>query len=141
MTVRVINGQSNAAVILSDLLQQHNMPALSPEGIDALAARFETELVIGNGVVSHAGRPLIDELQEIHSDETCKRFFQSAASNAPDTKSAGTLTERYRAEIEASRKQSLPDDWQQIRASTTQAALRLATWKNSRPAAALESKE
>lgn len=118
MNVRVINGQANAAVVLSGLLQQHNMPALSPEGVDALAARFETGIVIGNGVVSHAGRPLIDEIQAIHADpETRKRFFQPAGSNSPASPAAGTnLTESMRREVEANRrKQSLPDDFQSVR--------------------------
>src|SRR5262245_61131252 len=114
MTARVINGQSNAAVLLKATLQQHNMPPLTSEGIDALSARFEAGLVIGNGVVSHAGRPLINKLQEIHSDpETCKRFFQRAESNASETRPAATLTESMRREVAANRrKQSVPDDWQ-----------------------------
>lgn len=44
--------------------------------------------------------------------------FSEICADKPDAQPAGrTLTERYRAEIEASRlKRSLPSDWQQVRA-------------------------
>jgi hypothetical protein len=114
MSVLAINGQSNAVVVLNGLLHQHGLPTLSPEGIDALSAKFQTGLVIGNGVISHDGRPLIDELQAIHADpETRGRFFEAAEHGPP---AAGSnLTESWRAEIAASRKQSMPTDFHQVR--------------------------
>jgi len=102
MTVVTVAGQANAAVVLRGLLQEHGMPALSPEGVDALSARFSAGLVIGHGVVSHDGKPLIDELRALASKPENARFFVNhAKADKP-----GTLTERYRAEIAASRKQA-----------------------------------
>lgn len=105
MTVLEIKGQANAAVVLKGLLQQHGLPDLSPEGIDALAPRFSTGLVLGHGVVSHDGKPLIDELRALASDPENARFF----ANLVKADKPGTLTERYRAEIAASRKQARID--------------------------------
>jgi hypothetical protein len=104
MTVLRINGQSNAAVVLKGLLQQYGLPVLSPEGIDTLSTRFETGLVIGNGVVTFDGTPLIDALRAIYADADNERFF--ASSQKSQDQQANTLTERYRAEIAASRKQA-----------------------------------
>ncbi|WP_063981690.1 hypothetical protein [Bradyrhizobium sp.] len=102
MTVVAVNGQANAAVVLKGLLEQHDLPDLSPEGIDVLSARFSTGLVLGHGVVSHDGKPLIDELRALASDPENARFF----ANPVKTDKPGTLTERYRAEIAASRNQA-----------------------------------
>ena len=112
MTVLEVRGQSNAAVVLKGLLQQHGLPGLTSEGVDALSQKFETGLVIGNGVVSHDGRPLIDSLRALASDPANARFFASAVK----ADKPGTLTERYRAEIAASQQPArMPHDWQEVR--------------------------
>ncbi|MET3989492.1 hypothetical protein ABID65_001118 [Bradyrhizobium sp. S3.9.2] len=114
MTVLTVKGQSNATVILRGLLQQHGMPALTPEGIDALSAKFGRGLMIGNGVISFDGKPLIDALRAIYADADSRRFFVSAKDG--QHQQDGTVTERYRAEIAAARKQTrMPDDWQDVR--------------------------
>lgn len=114
MSVRLINGQSNALVVLKGLLQQNGLPTLTSEGIEALSTKFETGLVIGNGVVSHDGRPLIDVLQAVHADpDARRRFFEPAEPSTPVA--ANNLTESWRAEIAAGRKQSMPDDWNVVR--------------------------
>lgn len=111
MTVVTVKGQANAAVVLKSLLQQHGLPDLSAEGIDALSARFSTGLVLGHGVVSHDGKPLIEELRALANDPENARFFASPVkANKP-----GTLTERYRAEIAASRKQARITDADLVR--------------------------
>lgn len=114
MTVLAIKGQANAAVVLKGLLQQHGMPALTSEGIDTLSARFETGLVIGHGVVSYNGRPLITELQAILADaETRTRLFEPVES---DIKQPGNLTEQMRQEVSAGRQtRRLPEGWQDSR--------------------------
>ncbi|GAB9084524.1 hypothetical protein [Bradyrhizobium diazoefficiens] len=106
MTVVTVNGQANAAVVLKCLLQQHGLPDLSSEGIDALSARFSTGLVLGHGVVSHDGKPLIDELRALAGNPENARFF----ANPVKADQPNTLTERYRAEIAASRKHSRISD-------------------------------
>lgn len=111
MTVLEIKGETNAAVVIKGLLQQHGLPDLSPEGIDALSARFSTGLVLGHGVVSHDGKPLIDELQALASAPENARFF----ANLVKADKPGTLTERYRAEIAASRKQARITDFDLVR--------------------------
>jgi hypothetical protein len=104
MTVLAIRGQTNAAVVLKGLLQQHGMPALTSEGVDALSAKFEARLVIGNGVVSFDGKPLIDALQAIYADADNRRFF--IGDQKSQDQKAGNLSERYRSEIAESRKQA-----------------------------------
>ncbi|MGY0572404.1 hypothetical protein ACTGJ9_016110 [Bradyrhizobium sp. RDM12] len=111
MTAVIVNGQANAAVVLKGLLQQHGLPDLSREGIDALAARFSTGLVLGHGVVSHDGKPLIDELRALASDPKNARFFSKPVT----ADKPSTLTERYRAEIAASRKQARITDADLVR--------------------------
>ena len=104
MTVLAIKGQANATVVVKGLLQQHGMPALTPEGVDALSMRFEAGLVIGNGVVSFEGKPLIDSLRAIYADAENRRFF--VGDQKGHDQQAGTLTERYRAEIAENRKRA-----------------------------------
>jgi hypothetical protein len=83
-SVLVVKGQANASAIVRSLLDQHGLPALTKEGSDVLSAKFEAGLVIGHGVVSFDGRPLIDELQAIHADpETRPRFFEAAEPSSP----------------------------------------------------------
>ncbi|WP_157158401.1 hypothetical protein [Bradyrhizobium genomosp. III] len=106
MSVLMVKGQTNASVVLKGLLQQHGLPDLTAEGVDALSAKFETGIVIGHGVVSFEGKPLIDALRALHADaEAGKRFFASS-QGSQDHDPAGNLTGRYRAEVAASRKQA-----------------------------------
>ncbi|SFM56992.1 hypothetical protein SAMN05216573_102592 [Bradyrhizobium sp. Rc3b] len=107
MTVLEIRGETNAAVVIKGLLQQHGLPDLSPEGIDVLAARFATGLVVSNGVVTYddpteidRNRPLLDELRALARDPENARFF----ANPVKADKLDTLTERWSAEIAASRK-------------------------------------
>ncbi|MHC2449335.1 hypothetical protein, partial [Bradyrhizobium elkanii] len=105
MSVLMVKGQTNASVVLKGLLQQHGLPDLTAEGVDALSAKFETGIVIGHGVVSFEGKPLIDALRALHADaDAGKRFF--ASSQRSQDQPAGNLTDRYRAEVAASRKQA-----------------------------------
>jgi hypothetical protein len=106
MTVLAVEGQSNATVILKGLLEQHGMPALTPEGVDALSQKFETGLVIGNGVVSHDGRPLIDVLRALYADGESKRLFVTQGDDRADDRPVGNLTAAMMAEVIASRKQA-----------------------------------
>lgn len=106
MTVLAVKGQSNATVILKGLLQLHGMPALTPEGVDALSQKFETGLVIGNGVVSHDGRPLIDVLRALYADGECKRLFVTQGDDRAGDQPVGNLTAAMMAEVTASRKQA-----------------------------------
>lgn len=116
MTVLPIQGQANAAVVLKGLLQQHGLPELSPEGVDTLADRFSTGLVIGNGVVSHDGRPLIHVLQALYADAASKRLFVTQDDNQTNDRPVGNLTASMIAEVSAGRKPDrMPDDWQDVR--------------------------
>lgn len=103
MSVLAIKGQANAAVVVKGLLQQHGMPALTPEGVDALSTRFAAGLVIGNGVVSFNGQPLIDSLRAIQADAENRRFF---VGDQTGPEQAGNLTQRYCIEIAESRKRA-----------------------------------
>jgi hypothetical protein len=102
MNVLEVKGQANASVILKGLLRQHGMPELTAEGTDALSAKFGAGVVIGNGVVSFDGKPLINALRAIFADADNRRFFVS--DHKGEAQGASTLTERYRAEIAESRK-------------------------------------
>lgn len=104
MSILMVKGQTNASVVLKGLLHQHGLPDLTAEGVDALSAKFETGIVIGHGVVSFEGKPLIDALRALHADGASKRFF--ASSQGGQDQPAGNLTDRYRAEVAASRKQA-----------------------------------
>lgn len=104
MTVLAVKGQSNAAVILEGLLQQHGMPALTPEGVDALSQKFETGIVIGNGVISHGGRPLIDALRALYADAGSKRLFVTQSDDQTNQRPVGNLTAAMVAEVAANRK-------------------------------------
>lgn len=116
MIVLAVKGQSNATVILKGLLQQHGMPALTPEGVDALSQKFETGLVIGNGVVSHDGRPLIDELRALYADAENKRLFATQGDDQPNDGPVGNLSSAMMAEVATNRKPArMPDDWQDVR--------------------------
>lgn len=106
MTVLSIRGQANAAVILKGLLHEHGLPPLTPEGVDALSARFSTGLVLGHGVVSHDGKPLIDELQALYADIESKRLFVSQGDGQTNERPGGNLTAAMMAEVAASRKQA-----------------------------------
>ncbi|MHC2664569.1 hypothetical protein ACMA5K_33980 [Bradyrhizobium diazoefficiens] len=116
MTVLSIQGQANAAVVLKELLQEHGLPSLTPEGVDALSARFSTGLVLGHGVVSHNGKPLIDELRALFADAESKRLFVLQGHDQAHDRPAGNLTASMMAEVAANRKPGrMPDDWQAVR--------------------------
>lgn len=116
MTVLSIQGQANAAVVLKGLLQEHGLPSLTPEGVDALSARFSTGLVLGHGVISHEGKPLIDELRALYADAESKRLFVPQGNDQTHDRPVGNLTAAMMAEIAASRKPSrMPDDWSDVR--------------------------
>lgn len=116
MTVLSIQGQANAAVVLKGILQQHGLPSLTPEGVDALSARFSTGLVLGHGVVSHDGKPLIDHLRALYADTESKRLFVTQADDQTDDRPVRNVTAAMMAEIAAGRKQTqMPDDWQDVR--------------------------
>lgn len=116
MTVISIQGQANAAVVLKGVLQEHGLPSLTPEGVDALSARFSTGLVLGHGVVSHNGTPLIDELRAIYSDAESKRLFVTQGDDRTNDRPVGNLTASMMAEVSAGRKPArMPDDWQDVR--------------------------
>lgn len=106
MTILSVQGQANATVILKGLLQQHGLPDLSPEGIDALSARFSTGLVLGHGVVSHDGKPLIDELRALYADPESKRLFVAQGDDQKLGRPVGNLTASMMAEVAATRKQA-----------------------------------
>ena len=110
MTVLSIQGQANAAVILKGILQEHGLPSLSAEGVDALSARFATGLVLGHGVVSHNGRPLIDDLRALFADAESKRLFVTQCDDQTHDRSAGNLTAAMMAEVAASRQQARIND-------------------------------
>lgn len=103
MTVLSIQGQANATIVLKGLLQEHGLPSLTPEGVDALSARFSTGLVLGHGVVSHDGKPLIDELRALYADPESKHLF--VAPGHYHGRPVGNLTASMMAEVAASRKQ------------------------------------
>lgn len=116
MTVLSIQGQANAAVVLLGLLQEHGLPSLTPEGVDALSARFSTGLVLGHGVVSHNGKPLIDELRALCADAESKRLFVTQSDNQTGDTPVGNLTAAMMAEVAAGRKPDrMPHDWQDVR--------------------------
>lgn len=106
MSVISIQGQANAAVVLKGLLQEHGLPSLSPEGVDALSARFSTGLVLGHGVVSHNGKPLIDELRALYANAEGKRLFVNQGPDQTHGRPVGNLTAAMMAEVAASRKQA-----------------------------------
>lgn len=112
MTVLAVKGQANAMVVLKGLLQQHGMPDLTPEGVDVLSQKFETGLVIGNGVVSHDGRPLIDVLRALHVNAESKRLFVTQGDDQTEVRPVGNLTDQMRQEITSNRRaRALPADW------------------------------
>ncbi|RZN07591.1 hypothetical protein CWO91_26700 [Bradyrhizobium genosp. SA-3] len=105
MSVISVQGQANAAVVLKGLLREHGLPSLTPEGVDALSARFSTGLVLGHGVVSHDGKPLIDELRALFANAESKRLFTQQDDGTND-RPVGNLTAAMMAEVAASRKQA-----------------------------------
>lgn len=112
MTIISVYGQANAAVVLKGLLQEHDLPSLTPEGVDALSARFSSGLVLGHGVVSHDGKPVIDELRALYADTESKRLFVTQGDDETDVRPVGNLTDQMRQEIASNRRErALPADW------------------------------
>lgn len=105
MTVLSVLGQANAAVVLKGVLQEHGLPSLTPEGVDALSARFSTGLVLGHGVVSHNGKPLVDELRALYADTESKRLFVTQGDGQTTDRPVGNLTAAMMVEVAANRKQ------------------------------------
>ncbi|MET4324447.1 hypothetical protein ABIB80_000252 [Bradyrhizobium sp. i1.15.2] len=116
MTVLSVHGETNAAVVVKGLLEENGLPPLTPEGVDALAARFSTGLVLGHGTVSHNGKPLIDELRALYADPESNRLFSQDNDQTTTNKPVGNLTASMTAEVKASRRQvRAPDDWHEVR--------------------------
>jgi hypothetical protein len=72
--------------------------------------------VLGHGVVSRDGKPLIDELRALYADPESKRLFVARGDEQTLGRPVGNLTASMRAEVAANRKPGrMPDDWQEVR--------------------------